>query len=77
MDINIQVTTNCNVLQESHCKFPCIFDSIRVTSIDLTLLMWSIFSILFQNSVGVEAHSVGLEQYISNYIEMYRQPADS
>ena len=46
--------TNYIVLQESHSNFPCIFDSINVTSIDLTLLTWRIFSIIFMNFASID-----------------------
>ena len=49
--------TNCNVLQESHSNFPCIFDSITVTSIELTLLTWRLFSVLLQNSASINIHT--------------------
>jgi len=46
-------STNCNVLSESHSNFPRIFDSMSVTSIELALLMWRIFSILLRNSASI------------------------
>ena len=49
--------TNCNILQASHYNFPCIFDNISVTNIDLTFLIWRTFSILLRNSASINIHA--------------------
>ena len=50
-------TTNSDILQESPSNLPCIFESISVTSLDITSLIWRIFSILLLNSASINVHN--------------------